>query len=363
MLRINLDWIPRPTSRSLDFFGPNAELETFRLEKDRVRFYILHEVFQHPGIAVPRLIVKLNELGFGRHEITRGITSLQERGILNSANLAPPGKFSREELERYKWQLEYFASFESQGVSRYDIQYNLKKSRVAIIGVGGQGSIVAQLLAAMGVGDITAVDGDVIEMSNLTRQVLYQESDIGHSKTLVLGRRLVAQNGKVHFHAVPHYVQSRKDLVKVFEHRDMVILCADRPFIKLREWVNDIALKTEVPYIGVSGMWVGPLCVPFQSPCFECEKIYYRKKYKNYNAMIRRLEELRENPWRPSFGFRPVISGTLIALQVAKFLSRAMTVEVLAGRFQLNVDLKVAFEKIPRSKRCPACGGARIRPL
>ncbi|WP_150102229.1 HesA/MoeB/ThiF family protein [Shewanella pealeana] len=131
-------------------------------------------------------------------------------------------------------------------------QIAISKSHVVIIGVGGLGNLVAQQLAAAGVGHITLVDGDRVELSNLPRQLLFDDSDIGNNKALVAKDKLSRA-----------YTQTQ--LIAVSEHltQDNIsqVLTLDEPYAQLldctdnfetRQRVNRFAIESRTPLVSAS---------------------------------------------------------------------------------------------------------------
>lgn len=107
------------------------------------------------------------------------------------------------------------------GVFGKEGQKKLRESSVLIAGVGGLGSFVATELVYTGIGEITLVDSDVVEISNLNRQILYTERDIGKKKVDVAVERLRNMNPEVHIKGI------YKDIKELDKHADVYIDCLD----------------------------------------------------------------------------------------------------------------------------------------
>ena len=95
---------------------------------------------------------------------------------------------SENELQRYSRQLPILGP---------DVQEKLKKTSVAVVGVGGLGSVVSIYLATLGVGNLILVDKDVVSISDLNRQILYQVHDIGRPKVFIAKKKLESLNPAV----------------------------------------------------------------------------------------------------------------------------------------------------------------------
>ena len=101
-----------------------------------------------------------------------------------------------EQKERYTRQL-LLPEIGEQGQSR------LKKARVLIVGIGGLGSPIALYLAGAGVGTIGLIDDDIVSKSNLQRQVLYTEAEVGQNKAIRAKQKLEALNSSIRIEAYP----------------------------------------------------------------------------------------------------------------------------------------------------------------
>ncbi|MCS7141255.1 MAG: ThiF family adenylyltransferase [Candidatus Nitrosocaldus sp.] len=168
-----------------------------------------------------------------------------------------------DEMERYSRQI----MLDSIG---YEGQLRLRNARVCITGAGGLGSPIAMQLTAMGVGYIRLVDRDVVELSNLHRQVLYTDADIGHVKVEAAARRLRAINPNVEVEplAVSIHEGTADDVINGC---DIVIDGLDS--IDARYALNDACLRAGVPYVygGALGT-LGSACtvLPGRSACIRC---------------------------------------------------------------------------------------------
>ncbi|SKB44770.1 HesA/MoeB/ThiF family protein [Dyadobacter psychrophilus] len=125
-------------------------------------------------------------------------------------------------------------------------QERLKAAKVLVVGAGGLGCPVLQYLVAAGVGNIGIVDDDVVDMTNLHRQILYSAADVGKSKVLAAVEKLEAQNPFVTL--IPHQVRLQEDNVnQIIANYDLVIDGSDN--FPTRYLVNDACVELDKPLI------------------------------------------------------------------------------------------------------------------
>jgi sulfur-carrier protein adenylyltransferase/sulfurtransferase len=125
-------------------------------------------------------------------------------------------------------------------------QGKLKSAAVLVVGAGGLGAGVIQYLAAAGVGTIGIVDDDIVSESNLQRQVIYRESDIGKRKAIVASDYLKAMNSFIRITAYTDRLKSA-NIVKIFKHYDIIIDCTDN--FGTRYLINDACFLLKKPMI------------------------------------------------------------------------------------------------------------------
>ena len=169
--------------------------------------------------------------------------------------------FSDDEIERYARHL-VLAEIGGPG------QQRLKAARVAVVGLGGVGGPAALYLAAAGVGNLLLIDDDVVALSNLQRQIVFGDADVGRAKVAVGAERLTALNPHVAVAARPQRLTST-NARDVVAGCDVVIDGTDD--FATRFATNAACAAAGVPLVsGALGRWSGQVGVFAGQPCYRC---------------------------------------------------------------------------------------------
>lgn len=298
-------------------------------------------------------------------DIRAAIEDLASAGYVEDAAARVPEAFSSAEVERYRRNAEFFSFFSRHPATGYDFQERLKGARVTVLGVGGLGSYVALALGAAGVGDLRLVDDDVVEEHNLNRQVLYTSADVGASKVAAARDRVAAVNPHIEVTAVASRVGSVDDARACFADRDLVVCAADRPRIRIYEWLNAAAVAEGVAWIrgANDGLTINSfLHVPGKTACFECEQRHALAKYPWYGTMLRFAKDvLGDRTVNPCTAPVAGLIGSLTALEAVKYLSGAAT-PVIYNR-KLTVDLQTLETRLTGGvidPNCPVCANGPV---
>ncbi|EJC0271706.1 ThiF family adenylyltransferase [Salmonella enterica] len=190
--------------------------------------------------------------------------------ILNSNAIITVGEF--DESNRYSRNHLYYNYMRATPST---VQNKIKNSSVTIIGCGGIGNNLAYFLSTSGVGKITLVDNDFVEVSNLTRQVLFSENDVGLDKAEVVKREILKRNTEVEVFIKKMEITS-KDSLSELDKTDLYIVSADSPF-QLMDWVNQYCVDNEQAYVNVGYIndisVIGPFYIPNKTSCYKCAEI------------------------------------------------------------------------------------------
>jgi molybdopterin/thiamine biosynthesis adenylyltransferase len=254
--------------------------------------------------------------------------------MLNESHRTTAASLSNDDLIRYSRQILYPA-FGKEG------QQKLKEAHVLVAGVGGLGSPAAIYLVCAGVGRLTLVDSDAVELSNLNRQILHGEADIGRKKVISAAQKLNKLNSTVEISTVAKRMTAQ-NLTELIQGADVIIDCLDN--METRFILNEGCVKAEVPFIhgGVYGM-MGEITtiIPGQTPCFAC---------------IFPSEVKGKKPF-PVFGFIPALIASLQVMEAVKLL--AGFGELLTGKMLYIRGEEMAFMNVALQKNeaCTVCGG------
>ncbi len=235
----------------------------------------------------------------------------------------------KSELTRYNRQL-VIPDFGEEG------QRKLKDSRVVIVGMGGLGCASATYLTAAGVGHITVVDFDTVELSDLNRQILYWEEDVGEKKVIAAQRKLSKLNPLIQITPVSTKI-TEENALSLIDKAQVVVDGLDNSATRLI--VNSACVKQKIAYIygGVSRLrGMITTIIPGKTPCLAC---FSPEGVGGLGVL----------------GVTPAIIANLQALEAIKLLIGHSP--SLAGKLLLfnGDDMKFQLLEIKRNESCPVC--------
>jgi adenylyltransferase/sulfurtransferase len=247
---------------------------------------------------------------------------------------------SEKELDRYSRQI----MLEEIG---YQGQLKLKQAKVCVVGVGGLGNPITIRLAAMGVGKIRIVDRDVIELSNLHRQTMFNEDDVGQVKVETAAKKLRKLNSDIVIEELPVSVNDYTAL-DIVDGCDVVIDALDS--VNARYSLNKACIEKKIPFVtgaavGVTGQLFTIL--PNESACYHC--------------LFPALDE-DSMPTCSIEGVHPSILSIIGGIEVSEAVKIITGKEPSLRDKVLHVDLEnliFNFTKISRVQECSVCGSGK----
>ena len=214
-----------------------------------------------PAAVVDRVVRLHPPLSPGA--VQAGLAQLVGSGYLEDAAAPAPAGLTARDRERYDRARGYFRWLDlTPRASTWEPQERLRRARVTVVGVGGTGGVAALALAAAGVGHLHCVDPDVVELSNLSRQVIYTEDDIGAPKAEAAVARLSRLNTDITVSGQRLRVGAAADLLPLASGCDVLLLSADQP-PDVRVWANRACVAAGRPWVNAG--YHGPLVTVGQS--------------------------------------------------------------------------------------------------
>lgn len=233
-------------------------------------------------------------------------------------------------------------------------QSKISAAKVAIVGCGALGTVQAEAMARAGVGRLRIIDRDFVEVSNLQRQFLFEESDAaeGVPKAIAAARRLARVNSQVELDPIVADL-TPANVEDLFEHIDLILDGTDN--FETRFLINDAAVSSGVPWIygaAVGSYGIKMAIVPGRTACFRCV----------YPEPPRGAQPTCETE-----GVLASVTAAIAALQVADALkllvggpqavdARITTMDVWQGTIR-------QIDATPRDPACPCCGLRRFEYL
>jgi len=239
---------------------------------------------------------------------------------------------TRDELERYDRQIMI------RGIGE-EGQEKLKQARIFIAGAGGLGSPVSTYLVAAGVGVIRVVDHDSIELSNLNRQVLHWDEDIGRRKVDSATEKLKKLNQEVEIEAIEEMI-TEANISQLVAGFDLIVDAMDN--LPTRYLLNKVALGRNIPFFhgavyGFQGRAM--TIIPGETACLRCI----------YRGVI---PEERF----PVIGVTPAVIGCIQATEVIKYIVGIG--QLLTNRLLIYDGLHMKFTEfeVKKDPNCEHCG-------
>jgi bacteriocin biosynthesis cyclodehydratase domain-containing protein len=300
-------------------------------------------------VAIVRQEFGVEEAG----DLESWIAELVDKRLLHFAETSPEVLPSRD--DRYARHSLFYASL---GMSGEEAQRRLAKASVAVLGVGGIGTWVSYLLAAAGIGRLRLVDGDRIELSNMTRQVLFRPSDVGKLKVEVAAERLREQRPDLVCETWAHDIAEENDLNAAVADSDMILLSGNTP-PQILEWVDRFAVREKKAWLRTGYAHAqavcGPLLVPGLTACQACVT---RGRHDGYLSELPFPDAINRRFQAPSFGPVNGIAAAIAAKEIVAWLAGITVAQGAVGGMVIVDGLSLAstFYDLPRDPACPRCG-------
>lgn len=286
--------------------------------------------------------------------LLQNINQCEESEAINAINYLISEKIlidneDYEKLKQNKYygrELSYFFMLSNKNLlSRFEKE---RHKQIAILGVGGIGSFVAEMLIRAGFDNLFLIDNDIVEPSNLIRQVGYSLKDIGNLKLTSMFDHLKEINPDSNIKIANVFIDEKKTLKLLIKDADFVVCTFDKPFRKIRPLINEVCVELEKPVL-FSGFaehvgMVGPFVVPNKTACLSCIN-------SPHNEPLNELDSV------PSYGPLCGIVGNFVSNEVINFFIRFKKSSLQNKTLMINLfNNRTKIIRWSKRKDCPICG-------
>jgi molybdopterin/thiamine biosynthesis adenylyltransferase len=244
---------------------------------------------------------------------------------------------TKEDLTRYERQILY-TGFGDKGQER------LKQARVVVAGLGGLGCSASLYLTCAGVGHVTLIDCDRVELSNLNRQVLHYEEDIGQGKPFSAAGKLAKLNSSIEVTPVFQKI-TEHNAREIIKGADLVVDGMDN--FKTRFILNKACVAEGIPFIhgGVQGLF-GEVTtmLPGKTPCLAC--IF--------------PEVPQGGSTIPVFGVTPALIAILQVTEAIKFLAGFGSLLIGKMLYFNGETMEFTLRDLVKDQHCRVCGTKQV---
>ncbi|TPG84905.1 ThiF family adenylyltransferase [Brevibacillus laterosporus] len=301
------------------------------------------------------------EVTFG--ELTEAITALNSLGYIEDKTWEETTSLTTAQKERYRANIRFFSIYSDIDNPPSKVQEDLLQKKVTILGSGAFGSSLLSNFAGLGVTNVRIVDFDRVELSNLNRQLLFKESDIGRLKIDVTEEFVNERNSGMSVETIMKKIGSASDVKELIAGSDLVILAADTPLFFIQRWVNTACVELGIPFIaGGVNLTEGTFyhIHPGKTPCLDCFHLHHHDQ--NPDHYEEELKYLIDSKYHlPTATIAPnlaIITG-IIASEACKILTGTSQVQS-EGRYVtinfLTYETKIVSETERKELDCPTCG-------
>jgi hypothetical protein len=307
----------------------------------------LADYWREPRLSTDALHFLTNTIGLSESKAADLIAEfVAQRAVVADGEIDTTDRYSRHHL-----------FYSMSGAPPREVQTRLRERHVLLLGCGGIGNVLSTTLATAGVGRLTLVDDDIVELSNLTRQFMFTECDVGGSKVALLSTALRKRSRCTEIQQISRAIHSMRDLEEL-PHSDLIIVSADSPGIV--ELVNQFCVERDLAFLNVCyindiAVW-GPFVIPRETGCWSCQDILATPDGLDIQSTDK-INRINARYQVPSFAPVNLLASSLALLDILMYLGDYGSIKSLNKRIGLwTHDLHFETQDCRRNPHCRVCG-------
>ena len=343
----------------LAYFMNTRQRKSFRVNKEAVHLLEcidgtrnlaeIKEIMQNRYNIVPEYVNNVIKTMENAHIITK---------IKKNLNI-----LSKDELQRYSRQINYFGEFLESEEKGIEAQKNIINSTIIIFGIGAVGGNIAIELAMAGVGKIILYDFDKVEVSDACRHMYFKEEYINANKTVALKKELEKINKNIKVEIIQESMKPETKIENLIKSVDFVVNTMDEPYIGYTAAkISRVCVKYKIAHYIAGGFdahlaSTGELIIPYVTPCVECYAKHFKETLKDWKPKKHPVK----NRYREIGGLASMslFSSSYACIEIIKYIAGLVPMEKnfkVRGEF-LFPDMSLTYLNVEKNPNCPVCGG------
>ncbi len=268
--------------------------------------------------------------------------------------------------EKWSRQVLFWQKYTNDKNKALLAQKIIEESSVLIIGGGGTGTWVSYYLAQLGIKELSIIDYDKVEMSNLNRQILFEESDCGKYKSEVIKEKILKVNKETKVNSIIKKIKNKDELKEIIEYFDIIpnviISCADEPNVAtVADIIGEYSTGKGIPHVVAGGYnrhsgVIGPTIIPGKTACWNCHRSHYKDDPKWLSARI--VSNLKFKV--PSLGILSSLIANIQTMEIIRILTNIEKPNFINKISEIKLsDLQLSSIHFYKDPDCVWCGGVR----
>lgn len=309
----------------------------------------LYEITSHEDL--------LTEFNLDENELLQFLAPLIESGlVLSEQNFTDLLSFGKQNMRT----VEFFRSFSTIERSTDQMVQQLMNSTILVLGLGGIGTWVVEMLARIGIGKLILVDNDKVEESNISRQAMFNLNNVGYYKVDVAKDFCESVSRKILVDMYREQINNHEDLLMKIDGIDLVINCADKPDVDVTNEIVSLAcFKARIPHILCGGYdghlsSLGQTVIPGETSCWFC--------YADSDICENMLDgfEIIDRKSNQQIGGTICPIGAYVASfqvqEAVRVITKCSTPIMINRKAEIDfTTLSQSFIEIPKLKKCKLC--------
>lgn len=343
----------------IEFFLTNTRRQVkIRIQNES----LLEIILSLDGNKTKEEICNINNIDKNAKEAFNNLLRfLEQKSIIKDAEK----EIDIKEYKKFRRIITFLEDYAGSYEDKEFMWNNIKNSHVVVIGLGAVGTWVATQLIQSGVRNITIMDADCVDISNLHRQFGFKENDVERLKVDVVEENLKKMNSLVNVKKIADNLTA-DNLEEYLDYDvDLIINCADNPSVDVTSmWVGEYAMKKKIPHIIGGGYnlhisLLGQTIIPFETACVKC----FEKGLNKLNTIdVSNIKKLNiKNRKIGSFGPMCSIIASMTTMEAIKVLSKKIAPSNINRRGEFSIyNMDINYHYVEKDENCTWCGNGIV---